>query len=111
MLTAILSSLPGLILCKASLGATPWIVWTVIGIVGGYMAGRLLRPDLSTALYLVVGIVGAIAGGWCYTLIFGVTDEDIYISLLSSAVVCGIFLWVASKMTPTDVSGGGSEDD
>lgn len=102
--------LPAMVLCEASLGYMPWIVWAIVGIVGGYMAGRLLRPDLSSALYMVVGIAGAILGGWCYTLVFGTTDQDVYVSLLSSVVVCALFLWVACKMTPTDISGDGDED-
>lgn len=112
LLTAVsqAGSLPAMVICEATLGSVPWIVWTIIGIVGGYMAGRLLRPDLSAALYLVVGIAGAILGGWCYTLVFGTTDQDVYVSMLSSVVVCALFLWVACKMTPTDISGDGDED-
>lgn len=100
MISEVLNSISTacLIVSKESLGITPWIVWAVIGIIGGYMAARLLRPDLSAALFLIVGIAGSLLGGWGYTWIFGSTDEDIYISLLTSAVICGLFLWVLSNI-------------
>ena len=33
-----------------------WIVWTIIGIIGGFMVGRLVPKIRSTAFAVCVGI-------------------------------------------------------
>ena len=40
-----------------------WIVWTIIGIIGGFMVGRLVPKIRSTAFAVCVGICGALIGG------------------------------------------------
>lgn len=32
------------------MGATLWIVWAIIGVIGGYMAGKLLHTAHSVVL-------------------------------------------------------------
>lgn len=46
-----------------------WIVWTIIGIIGGFMVGRLVPRVRSTAFSVCVGICGALLGGWLLLLI------------------------------------------
>ena len=67
------------------MGSTLWMVWTVIGIIGGFMVGRLVGKVRSVALSVCVGICGALLGG-CLS------------------VVCGLFLWILVAASPK--SGG-----
>ena len=71
-----------------------WIVWSVIGIIAGYMSWRLLEPVTTMLVDMPVGIVSALASGWAYTRVAGSDDTDIYVSLLVSAAVSGIVLWL-----------------
>lgn len=77
-----------------------WIVWTVIGIIGGYMTGRLVDNVRSVALAVCVGICGALLGGWLLLLALGTGQSAQAFSLASSAVGCAIFLWVLALAMP-----------
>ncbi len=51
------------------MGATLWIVWAIIGVIGGYMAGKLLHTAHSVVLDVCVWVCAAhcLADGcwWC----------------------------------------------
>ncbi len=85
-----------------------WIVWTIIGIIGGYMAGRLVSRIRSVTFAVCVGICGAILGGWLFILI-GDTMTMQALSLVASAVMCSIFLWILALASPKN--GDDSDDD
>lgn len=84
-----------------------WIVWTIIGIIGGYMVGRLVPKIRSTAWAVCVGIVGAILGGWIFILI-GDSNVMQILSLVAAAVMCAIFLWLLTLASPKKGNEDGS---
>lgn len=71
-----------------------WIVWAIIGIIGGYSCGRLLTDGPSVLVNLIVGILGSTVGGWLFVRYFGDDDRSIYLSLITSALLCVILLWL-----------------
>lgn len=81
----------------ASIGLTNWLVWALIGIIGGYMAGRLLTSG-GAALWLrvIIGILAAIGGGYAFMAWFGNNDYGQTIALVGAVAVCGIVLWLLS---------------
>jgi uncharacterized membrane protein YeaQ/YmgE (transglycosylase-associated protein family) len=48
-----------------------WLLWTiVIGILAGFLAGKIVRGHgMGTLMDLLVGIVGSVLGGWVFTLL------------------------------------------
>jgi uncharacterized membrane protein YeaQ/YmgE (transglycosylase-associated protein family) len=48
-----------------------WLLWTiVIGILAGWIAGHIVKGrGMGLAIDLLVGIVGAVLGGWIFSLI------------------------------------------
>lgn len=86
---------------------TTWIVWAVIGIIAGYMTGRLIGGGRRTALNVIVGIVGAVLGGWLFVASVGDSENNQIISLLTSLFVSGVFLWILTIILPKPKS----EDD
>lgn len=84
---------------------TTWLVWAIVGIVAGYMTGRLVARG-SAALYVIIGIIGAVAGGWAFTAACGDSDDQQIISLITSLAASGVLLWVttliAGKKNPDD---------
>lgn len=78
---------------SASLTPSVWIVWAIIGVIGGYMTGRLL-PSAPTWLALLTGIAASCLGGWLFTRCFGSSDSDIYLSLIASALMTAIAMWI-----------------
>lgn len=76
-----------------------WLVWGLIGIIGGYMSGRLLGSGgSSTVVNVLVGIAGAVLGGWLFVLLFGGSENDLYLSLVASVILCGVFLWLVNSV-------------
>lgn len=82
-----------------------WIVWTIIGIIGGFMTGRLVHKVRSTAFAVCVGICGALLGGWLM-LLAGNSPTMQAVSLVTSAAGCALFLWIMCMATPRN----GSDD-
>ncbi|MCM1484120.1 MAG: hypothetical protein NC043_07270 [Muribaculaceae bacterium] len=81
-------------------GISTVLVWALIGLIGGYMTGRMRQRGAGyTVLAVVVGIVAAVAGGWIYIALFGAGGQNPYISLIISVAVCAIGLWLFSFMS------------
>lgn len=81
----------------ADIGATTWLVWALIGAIGGYMCGKLLTSGgVPTLVNVIVGIAAAIGGGYAFIMWFGENDYGQTISLVGAVVVCAIILWCLS---------------
>lgn len=66
-----------------------FIIWIVIGGILGWLASLVMKTDAQQGMFLnvVVGIVGALLGGWLLSPLFGtgtINTEDF--SLLSVGV-------------------------
>ncbi len=70
------------------------IGWLIIGGFAGWVAGKLVRGQGNGILLnVVVGIVGAVVGGWLASLIFGVNvSEGFNVETLAVAIVGAILL-------------------
>jgi uncharacterized membrane protein YeaQ/YmgE (transglycosylase-associated protein family) len=72
-----------------------FIAWIVLGLVAGFIASKLVnRTGEGFFLDILLGIVGAVAGGWLFSLfgMHGVTGLNIY--SLVVAVVGAVILLV-----------------
>lgn len=78
----------------AEISATLWIVWAIIGLIGGVMAGRLLAGGRLVLVFILVGILGALAGGWVTMSLQWMDPARLeYVSLLTAAAACALLLW------------------
>ncbi|MCY1383756.1 Transglycosylase associated protein [compost metagenome] len=64
-----------------------FIIWIVVGGILGWLASLVMRTDASQGLFLniIVGIVGALLGGWLLAPLFGtgtINQNDFSISSL-----------------------------
>jgi uncharacterized membrane protein YeaQ/YmgE (transglycosylase-associated protein family) len=77
-----------------------WIAWIVVGIIAGLLAkmampGSANEPGgwIGTAL---LGIVGAVVGGWASSLLFGgggasgINIPSIIVAFIGSCIVIGL---------------------
>ena len=73
------------------------ITWIIMGGVAGWLASMIMKTDASQGILLniVVGIIGAVVGGFVFNLFgaAGVTGFNIY-SLLVATIGAAISLWV-----------------
>ncbi len=71
-----------------------WFI--IIGILAGFVAGKLMRGGgFGLLVNLVVGVIGAVLGGWVFGLL-GITTTGIIGSLITATVGAIILLWVIS---------------
>jgi uncharacterized membrane protein YeaQ/YmgE (transglycosylase-associated protein family) len=76
------------------------IGWLIIGGFAGWVAGKLVRGQGNGILLnVVVGIVGAVVGGWLASLIFGVNvSEGFNLETLAVAIVGAILLLAVANI-------------
>lgn len=81
-----------------------FIIWIVIGGILGWLASLVMRTDASQGMLLnvVVGIVGALLGGWLLAPLFGtgtINQSDFSIgSLLVSFLGAVILLAIVNLL-------------
>lgn len=71
-----------------------FLAWIVLGLVAGFIASKLVnKTGEGFFLDIILGIVGAVAGGWLFSLfgMHGVTGLNIY-SLVVAVVGAVILL-------------------
>ncbi|MBF0282839.1 MAG: GlsB/YeaQ/YmgE family stress response membrane protein [Magnetococcales bacterium] len=70
------------------------LLWVVLGLVAGFIASRIVNgTGRDVALNIVIGIVGAVFGGWLFNAfgMAGVVGFDLY-SLLVAVVGAVVLL-------------------
>jgi len=75
------------------------IAWIVIGLIAGWLAGMIMHGGYGLIGDLILGVLGAIIGGWVTGLVFGrdmVTGFNI--ETLVVAVVGAIVLIAISRL-------------
>jgi uncharacterized membrane protein YeaQ/YmgE (transglycosylase-associated protein family) len=78
-----------------------FIAWIVLGLVAGFIAGNLVNKSGEGMLWdIVLGIVGAVVGGWLFNVIgmAGVTGLNMY-SLLVAVIGAAVSLVLYHTMT------------
>lgn len=76
---------------------TTWIVWALVGFIGGFMVGRMKnRSSGMTLLAIVVGMIFAVVGGWLTCELFGAGEKMQYFSLVIAVLTTSIGLWLLS---------------
>lgn len=77
-----------------------FIIWLIIGGVIGWLASIVMKTDAQQGLFLnvVVGIVGAMLGGWLISPLLGVSTinqnnfslASIFVSFVGAAILLAI---------------------
>jgi uncharacterized membrane protein YeaQ/YmgE (transglycosylase-associated protein family) len=78
-----------------------FVAWIVLGLVAGFLASKLVnRSGEGMLLDIVLGIVGAVAGGWLFNVFGmpGVTGLNLY-SLVVAVIGAAVFLIVYHALT------------
>ena len=73
-----------------------FLAWIVLGLIAGFIASKIVnRSGEGFFLDIVLGIVGAVVGGWLFTAFgaHGVSGVNIY-SILVSVIGAVVVLFV-----------------
>ncbi|KND50914.1 MAG: Transglycosylase associated protein [Parcubacteria bacterium C7867-007] len=71
------------------------LLWVVFGAIAGWIASMIVKSDQGLLLDIVVGIVGALIGGWVMNLLGydGVSGFNVYsmaVAILGSVILLAI---------------------
>ena len=73
-----------------------FLAWIVLGLISGFIASKIVNKSGSGAVVdIVLGIVGAVVGGWLFNTIghVGVTGVNLY-SILVAVVGAVVVLMI-----------------
>ena len=79
------------------------IAWIILGLIAGAIAKAILPGPGGLLGTLVVGVVGALLGGWLGSAIFGIGLEDFWslqtwlVAIIGSVVVLLIWGLIARR--------------
>jgi len=79
-----------------------WLAWLIVGAIAGWLAGLLVKGDegLGVIGHIVLGLVGALLGGWIVSQVTGNDPMDgvFDISTLVTAVIGAVVLVLLGSM-------------
>jgi uncharacterized membrane protein YeaQ/YmgE (transglycosylase-associated protein family) len=71
--------------------AMSFLTWIVLGLIAGFVASKIVNKQGSGVLVdILLGIVGALVGGWLFVLLGGVGVSGVNIHSLIVAVIGAI---------------------
>ena len=71
--------------------------WLIVGVIAGYLASAFMDVGISLLGAIVLGVLGAIVGGWLAADVFhvtgvtGVNVESIIVAAVGAAILIAIF--------------------
>jgi uncharacterized membrane protein YeaQ/YmgE (transglycosylase-associated protein family) len=68
------------------------ILWIIIGIVAGWLAERIMNRNHGLLTNLVVGLVGALIGGFLFTNLLGLDLGPEWLNALVFATIGAVIL-------------------
>jgi uncharacterized membrane protein YeaQ/YmgE (transglycosylase-associated protein family) len=78
------------------------IAWIVIGVIAGWLTGKLMRGSgLGFLMDMVVGLIGAVVGGFLssHLGIGGVSQHGIIVSIAIAVVGAIVLTWLFRLIT------------
>lgn len=74
-----------------------FLVFLLIGIIAGFLAGKILKGGgFGLIGNLVVGILGAVLGGFLFGLLGVTTGDGFWGSLVTATIGAIVLLWLIS---------------
>lgn len=73
-----------------------FLAWIILGLIAGFIGSKIVnKTGEGIFLDIILGIVGAVVGGWLFTLFgaHGVTGLNLY-SILVAAIGAIVVLWI-----------------
>jgi uncharacterized membrane protein YeaQ/YmgE (transglycosylase-associated protein family) len=73
------------------------LYWIIVGLIAGWLAGKVMKSDHGILVDLAVGMVGAVVGGWIFGLL-GIWARGGIVSSVVVAFVGAVFLIWLSRL-------------
>lgn len=75
---------------------TSLIVWAIVGLIAGWITGQVVKgSDYGLVGNIIVGLIGAIVGGFLAQALFGINPVDgLDISTIITAVIGAVLFTI-----------------
>lgn len=79
------------------------IAWIVLGAIAGWITNMIMGGGEGVILTIILGIVGAIVGGWLIGTVLGVADvtglniTSIIVAVIGAVVVVAVYRAVVGR--------------
>ena len=83
------------------------IAWIVLGAIAGFITNLIMGGGEGVILTVVLGIVGAVVGGYLAGTVFKVADvtginvESIVVAVIGAIIVVAVYRMVGGRRTTT----------
>jgi uncharacterized membrane protein YeaQ/YmgE (transglycosylase-associated protein family) len=73
------------------------IAWIVLGAIAGFIANALMGNREGLLMTIILGIVGAVVGGWLAGTVLGIADvtginvQSIVVAVIGAVIVVAVF--------------------
>ena len=75
------------------IGGLLW--WCIVGLIAGFLAGKVMKGGgFGVLMDIVIGIVGAMLGGWLFRLVGIFPGGGLIVSVLVAFVGACVLLWL-----------------
>ena len=70
------------------------IWWVIVGLIAGWAAGKLMQGGgYGAAMDIVLGIVGAVVGGWLMSLV-GINAVGLIGTIIVAIIGAVLLIWI-----------------
>ena len=70
------------------------IWWVIVGLIAGWAAGKLMQGGgYGAAMDIVLGIVGAVVGGWLMSLV-GIQAGGLIGTIIVAIIGAVVLIWI-----------------
>ena len=83
------------------------IAWIVLGAIAGFITNLIMGGGEGVILTVVLGIVGAVVGGYLAGTVFKVADvtginvESIVVAVIGAIIVVAVYRMIGGRRTTT----------
>ncbi len=79
---------------STTLTSVGWIGYIIIGAIAGWIAGMIMKTKLGILADIVVGIVGALIGGFLLSFVVDTANGGWWFTLFTAILGAVILLWI-----------------
>ena len=84
---------------SSTLTSVGWISYIIIGAIAGWLAGKIVKGgDSGLVMNIVIGIIGALIGGFLLSFIFNTAGGGWFFTLFTATLGSVILLWAVGKV-------------
>ena len=79
---------------STTLTSVGWIGYIIIGAIAGFVAGKIMKTKDGLLLDIVIGVVGALIGGFLLSFVVDTASGGWWFTLFTAILGAVILLWL-----------------